>query len=120
MQCYSDFDGIFFVCSVDDDTFLQTTEVGAANNIVQDTPSQEYEYANDDVEEDEDAAADEGLDVEDEGFLASLQQEEAAATMLRKISCFARLGRRLRLMWRETQNYVVCLCLIVAYVCVYR
>jgi hypothetical protein len=49
---------------------LQTTEVGAANNIVQDTPSQEYEYANDDVEEDEDAAADEGLDVEDEGFLA--------------------------------------------------
>lgn len=44
-------------------------DVGAAGNIVQETPSQEYEYADDEVEEDEDAAAEE-LDLEDEGFLA--------------------------------------------------
>jgi hypothetical protein len=38
-------------------------DVGAADNIVQETPSQEYE-----VEENEDGGAD-GMDVEDEGVL---------------------------------------------------
>jgi hypothetical protein len=61
---------IFRVCSVDDEAFLQSMHVGPAGYMSQDTPSQEYErQVEDEEEEDEDGLAEEGLDLDDEGFL---------------------------------------------------
>jgi hypothetical protein len=61
-------------------------DVGAANNVVQDTPSQEYVHASDDeVDANEDVGAD-GLDVEDEGFLHNLQREDPPTMMSMRTS----------------------------------
>jgi hypothetical protein len=60
----------FGYCSPGDEAFLQTMDVGAANNVGQDTPSQDYVHAGEDeVEEDDNVVTNEGLEVDIEGLL---------------------------------------------------
>jgi hypothetical protein len=57
MQLDSDFHYVG-VCSLDHEAFLQCMDVGAARNVIQDTPSQQYDiHVEDEVEQVENVVA---------------------------------------------------------------